>query len=50
MLETGPGLRALMSREITPAQALESGRVRIQGDPAWLDRFVEVFHVGPPPV
>jgi hypothetical protein len=28
-----------------PASALEDGSVRLAGDPALLDRFVELFHI-----
>jgi len=44
-IETGPVFRALLAGEVTPAQALEDGSVRITGDPALLDRFVELFHI-----
>ena len=36
-------LNALMFRLVRPAAALESGRVRIQGDPDALEKFVGVF-------
>lgn len=48
-IETGPGLRALLSGEITPDEALASGRMRIHGDRAWLGRFAQVFRLGPAP-
>lgn len=49
-IEAGPMLKALMAGELAPRQAIEAGRVRVRGDAALLDRFVEIFHVGPKPV
>ncbi|MBL9103190.1 MAG: transcriptional regulator [Myxococcales bacterium] len=40
-------LRGLLAGEVTPAQALADGRVKIAGDPRLLDRFVAVFRIGP---
>jgi DNA-binding HxlR family transcriptional regulator len=45
VIESGPQLRALMAREITPAQALASGDIRVAGDAALLDRFVDAFRI-----
>lgn len=36
-------LVALRRRELTTRQALASGRVRVEGDPKALDRFLDVF-------
>jgi DNA-binding HxlR family transcriptional regulator len=36
-------LFALRRREVTPKQALASGKVRVEGDPRALDRFVAAF-------
>jgi DNA-binding HxlR family transcriptional regulator len=47
MIEAGPVFRALIAGEVSPAQALASGQVRLTGDPALLDRFVEVFRIHP---
>jgi DNA-binding HxlR family transcriptional regulator len=49
VLEPGTELRRLMAGEITPVEAVESGAVRITGDPALLDRFAEIFHIAPAP-
>ena len=49
VIEAGPAIKLLMSREITPAQALAGGLVRIEGDPKLLDRFVEIFRIDPLP-
>ncbi|HEX8860498.1 MAG TPA: winged helix-turn-helix transcriptional regulator [Actinomycetes bacterium] len=46
---TGPELRALLAGELSPGEAVAGGAVRLTGDPALLDRFVEAFHVPPPP-
>jgi DNA-binding HxlR family transcriptional regulator/putative sterol carrier protein len=45
VIETGPALKSLMTREITPAQALASGGVRVTGDPKLLDRFAQMFQI-----
>ena len=45
IVETGPALRALLAREITPADALKKRLVRITGDPKLLDRFVRMFQI-----
>jgi DNA-binding HxlR family transcriptional regulator/putative sterol carrier protein len=50
VLETDLTIRALMSGELSPSEALESGKVRLAGKPELLDRFVEVFHIPPAPV
>ena len=44
-IDAGPLLKYLMSGEVSPADALASGGVRIEGDPALLDRFVELFRI-----
>ncbi len=45
VIETGPALRALLAREITPAEALQKRLVRVTGDPKLLDRFVRMFRI-----
>jgi DNA-binding HxlR family transcriptional regulator/putative sterol carrier protein len=45
VIEAGPAIKDLMTGELSPADALASGGVRITGDAALLDRFVEVFHI-----
>lgn len=49
VIETTPGLKRLMSGEITPASAIEQGIVTLTGDPALLTRFVEIFAIAPAP-
>jgi DNA-binding HxlR family transcriptional regulator/putative sterol carrier protein len=48
-LETDLTLRALMSGELTPAEAIKARRVRVSGRRELLERFVEVFHIPPAP-
>jgi DNA-binding HxlR family transcriptional regulator len=45
VIETGPAMKALLAREITPAAALKKRLVRITGDPKLLDRFVQMFRI-----
>lgn len=49
VIEAGPALKALLAGEITPAEAIESGSVRLTGDGGLLTRFVEVFQIPPRP-
>ena len=49
IIESGPVIRALMAREMPPAAALAAGLVHLIGEPALLDRFVEIFHIPPAP-
>jgi DNA-binding HxlR family transcriptional regulator len=49
VIDTGPELRALLAGELGPSEAVAGGAVRLTGDPALLDRFVQVFHIPPPP-
>lgn len=48
VIDTGPELRALLAGELAPSEAVAGGAVRLTGDPALLDRFVQVFHIPPP--
>jgi DNA-binding HxlR family transcriptional regulator len=45
VIESGPAIRALLARELSPADAVAAGDVRITGDPRLLDRFVELFRI-----
>jgi len=49
VIETGPALKALISGEVSPDEALENGSICITGDRTLLTRFVEVFHLAPAP-
>ncbi len=45
IIETTHGLRALLAREITPAQARKRKLVSVTGDSALLGRFVQSFRI-----
>ena len=45
VIESGPEIRALLSREITPKEALKKGTVRLRGKRALLERFVQLFRI-----
>jgi DNA-binding HxlR family transcriptional regulator len=45
VVETGPGLRRLLDHTLTPREALETGLVRVKGDPALLGTFAQVFQI-----
>jgi DNA-binding HxlR family transcriptional regulator len=49
LLETDSSLRLLMNGELSPAEAVKSGRIRVRGDRELLDRFVEIFRLPPTP-
>ena len=56
IIEAGPVLRALLSGEMSPREAMETGGVRLRpgdvsldADPGLLAWFVEVFHIPPAP-
>lgn len=48
-IEAGPGIRAVMAGELSPADAIENGTVRLTGDPELLTRFAEIFRIEPMP-
>jgi DNA-binding HxlR family transcriptional regulator len=50
VIHAGPVFKRLIARELTPAEALSSGSVRIEGDVRDLERFVELFRILPIPV
>jgi len=49
IIETGPGIKKLLTGEMSTAEAIKSGCVHLTGDPRLLTRFVEVFHIDPMP-
>ena len=49
VIESGPGIRALMAGEITPAQALKTGLVRLKGNRGLFARFADIFRIEPKP-
>jgi putative sterol carrier protein len=50
VLESELPLNPLLSGELDPAEAIESGRVRVKGQRRLLDRFIEIFRIPPLPV
>ena len=50
VLETDVALHPLLTGELSPAEAIESGRVQITGKRKLFERFIEVFHIPPVPV
>jgi DNA-binding HxlR family transcriptional regulator len=49
VIEAGPTIKALMAGEMSPREAIESGGVRLTGDPGLLEWFTELFHIPPAP-
>lgn len=49
VLSTRRPLRPMLTGEVSPAEAIRSGRVDVEGNPALLDRFVELFSIPPRP-
>jgi DNA-binding HxlR family transcriptional regulator/putative sterol carrier protein len=45
VIEISAAFTALMSGGLSPADAVAGGQVRLSGDPALLDRFVELFSI-----
>lgn len=43
-------LKYLMSGELTPANGIRDGSVKIEGDARLLDQFVELFHIPSAPI
>jgi DNA-binding HxlR family transcriptional regulator len=49
VIDASPGIRAVMAGELSPADAIENGTVRLNGDPKLLTRFAEIFRIEPMP-
>lgn len=49
VIETGPQIKAVLARELSPADAIARGVVRLTGDQSLLELFVRTFPVGPRP-
>jgi DNA-binding HxlR family transcriptional regulator/putative sterol carrier protein len=45
VIAAGPGVKDLMTGALSPAEAIDSGHVRLIGEASLLDRFVELFHI-----
>ncbi len=50
IIEAGPAVRDLMAGDLSPAEAIAGGSVRLMGNQALLGRFVELFHIPARPV
>ena len=49
VVESGPAIRAVMSGELSTAEAIESGSVRVIGSAELFDRFPEMFRISRKP-
>lgn len=49
IIESGPGIKAVMTGEITPTEAIRNGSVHVKGDATLLTRFAEMFRIDPMP-
>jgi DNA-binding HxlR family transcriptional regulator len=49
VIETQAAFRPLLAGELSPEDAIESGGVRLTGDPSLLTQFVEAFRIPPSP-
>jgi DNA-binding HxlR family transcriptional regulator/putative sterol carrier protein len=45
IIEAGPAVKDLMNGELSPAEALAQGSVRVRGDAALLDGFARAFRI-----
>ena len=50
VVESDVGIQRLLTGELSPAEAIKCGAVRVTGRRKLLDRFVEVFQIPPMPV
>ena len=49
-IDAGPGIRALMAGEVSPADAVAHGIVRLTGKAKLISRFAKIFRIDPMPV
>ncbi len=50
VIAAGPGIRALMAGELSPAAAVENGTIAVlTGNPELLNRFADIFRIEPMP-
>jgi len=49
VIEAGPTIKSLLAHEVSPADAIKNGSVRVKGDPDLLKRFAEIFYIEPKP-
>src|SRR5712692_4091022 len=45
IIEAGPAIKTLMAREVTPAEGIANGLVRLTGNAELIERFVEMFRI-----
>lgn len=45
VIHTGPAFKSLIAGELSPADAIKTGAVSLQGPFKLLERFVELFHI-----
>ena len=45
VIEAGPGIRALMAGELSPADAIANGTVKLTGNAKLLERFAKIFRI-----
>jgi len=45
VIKTGPAIKALIAGEVSPADAIANGTVRLSGDSRLLSRFADTFHI-----
>lgn len=48
-IDAGPGIRALMAGELSPAAAVKTGTVRLRGNGKLLEPFARIFRIEPMP-
>lgn len=48
VIEPGMALKALMAGELSPAEAISDGHIRVTGDHGLLARFAEIFYIPQP--
>jgi DNA-binding HxlR family transcriptional regulator/putative sterol carrier protein len=49
IIEASPGIKHVMSGEMSPAEAIKNGTVQLRGDRKLLKRFSELFRIEPSP-
>jgi putative sterol carrier protein len=45
VIEAGPAIRALMAGELTPADAIAGGNIRVTGDKKLFETFARIFRI-----
>jgi DNA-binding HxlR family transcriptional regulator len=47
VIDVRSSITPVMAGDVTPEEAIESGRVHLSGDPKLFDRFIEIFRIPP---